>query len=138
MQKLVELERQKALEKQSMNARNLIARVMKTPVHEVTRTDESLSVRVELPDVKKASEVDLEISTTRLKLVVPDRCGRAEEESPRAHRAPRAHAAPWRSRLGRSTSGARAPACAAIPVKFSYAKVCCARGPGGGVSDPRR
>ena len=52
---------------------------MRTPVHELTRTDESLSVRVELPDVKKASEVDLEISTTRLKLVVPERCGSAQK-----------------------------------------------------------
>ena len=50
---------------------------MRTPVHEITQTAESLSVRVELPDVKKASEVDLEISTTRLKLVVPERCARA-------------------------------------------------------------
>ena len=52
---------------------------MRTPVHEITQTAESLSVRVELPDVKKASEVDLEISTTRLKLVVPERCAHAEE-----------------------------------------------------------
>lgn len=46
---------------------------MRTPVHSVTRTADALSVRVELPDVKKASEVDLEISMMRLKLIVPDR-----------------------------------------------------------------
>ena len=46
---------------------------MPTPSHELTRSAEVLSVRVELPDVKKASEVDLNISATRLHLLAPPR-----------------------------------------------------------------
>ena len=46
----------------------------RTPSHTLTRTDEALTVKVELPDVKKASEVDLNISSTRLHLLVADTC----------------------------------------------------------------
>ena len=46
---------------------------MPTPSHTVERTDEALKVRVELPNVNKASEVDLEISPDRLLLKVPPR-----------------------------------------------------------------
>ena len=45
---------------------------MRTPSHELARSAEALTVKVDLPEVKKASEVDLNISTTRLHLLVAD------------------------------------------------------------------
>ncbi len=46
-----------------------------TPEHTLTRSDEALIVRVVLPDIRKASEVDLAISDTRLHLIAPPRYG---------------------------------------------------------------
>ena len=43
-----------------------------TPVHTIAVADDNVSVRVELPEVKKASEVDLNISTDRLHLIAAD------------------------------------------------------------------
>ena len=40
-----------------------------TPSHTVETTSSAVCVRVDLPDVRKASEVDLNISSTRLHLV---------------------------------------------------------------------
>ena len=42
---------------------------MPAPTYELTRSLEALTIRVDLPEAKKASEVDLEISVERLHLV---------------------------------------------------------------------
>ena len=47
---------------------------MTTPTHAIERSFEALTIKGELPEVKKASEVDLNISATRLHLLVPPRC----------------------------------------------------------------
>ena len=47
---------------------------MPTPTHTLTTSTDALTVKVDLPDVKKASEVDLNISATRLHLIVPPEC----------------------------------------------------------------
>ena len=44
---------------------------MPSPTYELTSSPDALVVKVDLPDVKKASEVDLNISATRLHLIVP-------------------------------------------------------------------
>ena len=44
---------------------------MPSPTYELTSAADALVVKVDLPDVKKASEVDLNISATRLHLIVP-------------------------------------------------------------------
>ena len=54
---------------------------MPSPTYELTSAADALVVKVDLPDVKKASEVDLNISATRLHLIVPppelkSRCAR--------------------------------------------------------------
>ena len=53
-------------------SRSLSPTTMRTPSHELARSAEALTVKVDLPEVKKASEVDLNISTTRLHLLVAD------------------------------------------------------------------
>ena len=45
---------------------------MPAPTYVLETSETSIIVKVDLPDVKKASEVDLNISSTRLHLLVPD------------------------------------------------------------------
>ena len=45
---------------------------MPIPKHDVSTTETDVCVRVELPEVKKAGEVDLNISSTRLHLIAAE------------------------------------------------------------------